>query len=263
MPGQPFVQIDAFTRESFGGNPAAVFLLPSGRDEGWMQRVAREMNQADTAFLVRRDDVFDLRWFTPTVEVELCGHATLASAHMLWEAGVLPSGATARFRTRSGLLTARLHDDRIWLDLPAASLRAEPAVPGLAGALGAEPIGTWRTPFDILVELPDEPTVGALRPDLSRVAAIETRGVIVTARSDRADADFVSRFFAPRIGIPEDPVTGSAHCALGPFWGGRLGRTELTARQLSPRGGTLWIRLDGERVHLGGHAVTVLRGELV
>lgn len=131
MPGQPFVQIDAFTRESFGGNPAAVFLLPSGRDEGWMQRVAREMNQADTAFLVRRDDEFDLRWFTPTVEVELCGHATLASAHMLWESGVLPSGATARFRTRSGLLTARLHDDRIWLDLPAASLRAEPAVPAL------------------------------------------------------------------------------------------------------------------------------------
>jgi PhzF family phenazine biosynthesis protein len=263
MPGQPFVQIDAFTRESFGGNPAAVFLLPSGRDEGWMQRVAREMNQADTAFLVRRDDEFDLRWFTPTVEVELCGHATLASAHMLWESGVLPSGATARFRTRSGLLTARLHDDRIWLDLPAASLRAEPAVPGLAGALGAEPIGTWRTPFDILVELPDQRAVGALRPDLSRVAAIETRGVIVTARSDGAEADFVSRFFAPRIGIPEDPVTGSAHCALGPFWGGRLGRTELTARQLSPRGGTLWIRLDGERVHLGGHAVTVLRGELV
>ena len=263
MPGQPFVQIDAFTRESFGGNPAAVFLLPSGRDEGWMQRVAREMNQADTAFLVRRDDVFDLRWFTPTVEVELCGHATLASAHMLWESGVLPSGATARFRTRSGLLTARLHDDRIWLDLPAASLRAEPAVPGLAGALGAEPIGTWRTPFDILVELPDERTVGALRPDLSRVAAIETRGVIVTARSDGAGADFVSRFFAPRIGIPEDPVTGSAHCALGPFWGGRLGRTELTAWQLSPHGGTLWIRLDGERVHLGGHAVTVLRGELI
>jgi PhzF family phenazine biosynthesis protein len=263
MPGQPFVQIDAFTREAFGGNPAAVFLLPSARDEGWMQRVAREMNQADTAFLVRRDDEFDLRWFTPTVEVELCGHATLASAHMLWESGVLPSGTAARFRTRSGLLTARRRNDRVWLELPAASLLPEPAVPGLADALGAEPIGTWRTPFDILAELPDEHTVGALRPDLSLVAAIETRGVIVTARSDGAGADFVSRFFAPRIGIPEDPVTGSAHCALGPFWGGRLGRTELTARQLSPRGGTLWIRLEGERIHLGGHAVTVLRGELV
>ncbi len=263
MPGQPFVQIDAFTRESFGGNPAAVFLLPSARDEGWMQRVAGEMNQADTAFLVARDDEFDLRWFTPMVEVELCGHATLASAHMLWESGVLPSGTTARFRTRSGLLTARRHDDRIWLDLPAASVRPEPAVAGLAEALGADPIGTWRTPFDILVELRDERTVGALRPDLSRVATIETRGVIVTAPSDGAEADFVSRFFAPRIGIPEDPVTGSAHCALGPFWGGRLGRTELRARQLSLRGGTLWLRLDGERVHLGGHAVTVLRGELV
>ena len=228
-----------------------------------MQRVAGEMNQADTAFLVARDDEFDLRWFPPTVEVALCGHATLASAQMLWESGVLPSGATSRFRTRSGLLTARRRDDRIWLYMTAYALRPEPAVAGLAEALGAEPIGTWRTPFDILVELSDERTVGALRPDLSRVATIETRGVIVTAPSDGAEADFVSRFFAPRIGIPEDPVTGSAHCALGPFWGGRLGRTELTARQLSPRGGTLWLRLEGERVHLGGHAVTVLRGELI
>jgi PhzF family phenazine biosynthesis protein len=263
MPGQPFVQVDAFTRESFGGNPAAVFLLPAARDEGWMQRVAREMNQADTAFLVPRDDEFDLRWFTPTVEVELCGHATLASAHMLWESGVLPSHATARFRTRSGLLTASRQDDRIWLDLPAAPLRAEPAPAELAEVLGVVPLATWRTPFDILAELPDERAVGALSPDLSRLAAIPTRGVIVTAPADGAGADFVSRFFAPRIGIPEDPVTGSAHCALGPFWGERLGRTALTARQLSPRGGTLWIRLDGDRVHLGGHAVTVLRGELV
>src|SRR5262245_25228404 len=167
MPGQPFVQIDAFTRDAFGGNPAAVFLLPSARDEGWMQRVAREMNQADTAFLVQRDDEFDLRWFTPTVEVELCGHATLASAHMLWESGVLPWSATARFRTRSGVLTARRDDDRIWLDLPAAPVQSEPAPAGLAGALGAEPVGTWRTPFDLLVELPDERAVEALRPDLS------------------------------------------------------------------------------------------------
>ena len=263
MPGQPFVQIDAFTRESFGGNPAAVFLLPSARDEGWMQRVAREMNQADTAFLVRRDDEFELRWFTPTVEVELCGHATLASAHMLWESGVLSSETPARFQTRSGLLTARRQDERIWLDLPAAPLRSEPAPAGLAEALGIEPLGTWRTPFDILAELPDERAVVALRPDLSRLATIPTRGVIVTAPADGAGADFVSRFFAPRIGIPEDAVTGSAHCALGPFWGGRLGRTVLTARQLSARGGTLWIRLEGDRVQLGGHAVTVLRGELV
>ena len=263
MAGQPFVQIDAFTRESFGGNPAAVFLLPSARDADWMQRVAREMNQADTAFLVRREDEFDLRWFTPTVEVELCGHATLASAHMLWESGLLPSGATARFRTRSGLLTARRDDDRIWLDLPAAPVQPEAAPAGLAEALGAEPVGTWRTPFDLLVELTDARAVGALRPDLSRVATIPTRGLIVTAASDDAGIDFVSRFFAPRIGIPEDPVTGSAHCALGPFWGSRVGRTALTARQLSPRGGTLWIRLAGDRVQLGGYAVTVLRGELV
>src|SRR5262245_53848204 len=170
MPGQSFVQVDAFTRESFGGNPAAVFLLPTARDEGWMQRVAREMNQADTAFLVPRDDEFDLRWFTPTVEVELCGHATLASAHMLWESGVLPSHATARFRTKSGILTASRQDDRIWLDLPAAPLQAEPAPDGLADALGVVPRATWRTPFDILAELPDERSVGALCPDLSRLA---------------------------------------------------------------------------------------------
>jgi len=238
--GTPLFWVDAFTDTAFRGNPAAICLLDAPADEAWMQRLAFELGLAETAYVVPRSDGdYDLRWFTPTVEIPLCGHATLASAHMLWESGVLPSGATARFRTRSGLLTARLHDDRIWLDLPAASLRAEPAVPGLAGALGAEPIGTWRTPFDILVELPDERTVGALRPDLSRVAAIETRGVIVTARSDGAGADFVSRFFAPRIGIPEDPVTGSAHCALGPFWGGRLGRksdpdsTSEAARRLT------------------------------
>jgi PhzF family phenazine biosynthesis protein len=263
MPAQPFVQVDAFTRESFGGNPAAVFLLPAERESGWMQRVAAEMNQADTAFLVRRDDEFDLRWFTPAVEVDLCGHATLASAHMLWESGALAPDVTARFRTRSGLLTARRDEERIWLDLPAATLRPEPTAAELTAALGAEPLGTWRTPFDLLVELPDEHAVRALTPDLSRLSAIPTRGVIVTAAASGGDYDFVSRFFAPRIGIPEDPVTGSAHCALGPFWGERLGRTVLTARQLSRRGGTLWVRLAADRVQLGGYAVTVLRGELL
>jgi PhzF family phenazine biosynthesis protein len=263
MPAQPFVQVDAFTRESFGGNPAAVFLLPAERDAGWMQRVAGEMNQADTAFLVRRGDGFDLRWFTPMVEVDLCGHATLASAHMLWESGALASDEPARFQTRSGLLTARRDEGRIWLDLPAAEVRPEPPPAALAGTLGAEPVSTWRTPFDLLVELRDEATVRALTPDLSGLSAIPVRGVIVTAPAERADHDFVTRFFAPRIGIPEDPVTGSAHCALGPFWGARFGQTTLTARQVSPRGGTLWIRLAGDRVQLGGYAVTVLRGELL
>jgi PhzF family phenazine biosynthesis protein len=263
MPTQPFVQVDAFTRESFGGNPAAVFLLPSERDAEWMQRVAREMNQANTAFLVPRADEFDLRWFTPAVEVDLCGHATLASAHMLWQSGALAPEATARFRTRSGLLTARRDQGRIWLDLPAGPVHPEPTPAELAGALGAEPVAVWRTPFDLLVELHDEPAVRSLRPDPSRLSMFPTRGVIVTAAASGAEYDFVTRFFAPRIGIPEDPVTGSAHCALGPFWGARLGRTELTARQVSARGGTLWIRLAGDRVQLGGYAVTVLRGELL
>ena len=221
------------------------------------------MNQADTAFLVARDDEFDLRWFTPMVEVELCGHATLASAHMLWESGVLPSGATARFRTRSGLLTARRHDDRIWLDLPAASLRPEPAVPGLAEALGAEPIGTWRTPFDILVELRDERTVGALRPDLSRVATIETRGVIVTARFGRS-----RRGLREPVLRPADRNSRGPGHRVGPLRAGSLlGRPPRPDRAHGPAaltpGGHAWLRLDGERVHLGGHAVTVLRGELV
>jgi PhzF family phenazine biosynthesis protein len=262
MPRQPFTQVDAFTEHPFAGNPAAVCLLPQPKDERWMQQVAQEMNLADTAFLVRRTDGFDLRWFTPSVEVDLCGHATLASAHVLWEEAVVPADTAARFHTRSGLLTASRSDGRIWLDFPALTTGPEPATPELAEALGAPPVGVWRTPFDLLVELASEEAVRTLAPDLARLAQVPVRGVIVTAPSAAPGTDFVSRFFAPRIGIPEDPVTGSAHCALGPFWGDRLGRRELLARQLSPRGGTVWLALAGDRVRLGGHAVTVARGEL-
>jgi PhzF family phenazine biosynthesis protein len=258
----PIVQVDAFTSEPFSGNPAAVCLLPDARDASWMQKVAAEMNLSETAFLVKRGDDFDLRWFTPAVEVDLCGHATLASAHVLWEAGRLPRDATARFHTKSGLLTAERRGDWIELNFPATP--DEPAAPpdGLAGALGASPLYTGRSRFDYLVELESEAAVRNLRPDFAKLRAVPVRGVIVTSRATSGDCDFVSRFFATGAGIDEDPVTGSAHCALAPFWSRRLGKTEFVARQVSARGGVLRVRLDGDRVRIAGQAVTVLRGEL-
>ncbi len=263
MPRQTFVQIDAFTDKPFAGNPAAVCLLPAPRTEEWMQLVAREMNLAETAFLVRTGDGFELRWFTPLCEVDLCGHATLASAHALWEGGHLRAEETARFHTRSGLLTANQADGRIWLDFPSTPAKPVPPPPDLASGVGVALVSAGRTPFDYLVEIEGENTLRSLVPDLTALARLPVRGVIVTARSGGGDIDFVSRFFAPAAGVPEDPVTGSAHCALGPYWAAKLGRTELTAYQTSPRGGTVLIRLAGDRVHLGGNAVTVARGEIL
>lgn len=261
--GQPFSQVDAFADRPFTGNPAAVCILPAERDEEWMQLVAREMNLAETAFLLRRADGYDLRWFTPSCEVDLCGHATLASAHVLWEEGHLPAGAIARFHTRSGILTAAREDGIIWLDFPATPPVPAPAPPELEGGLGVPLRYVGRTPFDYLVEVDSEATVRGLEPDLRLLARVPVRGIIVTAASATAEQQFVSRFFAPAAGVPEDPVTGSAHCALAPFWGERLGRTELRGYQASPRGGLVRLRLAGDRVHLGGLAVTILRGELL
>jgi PhzF family phenazine biosynthesis protein len=260
---QTIVTVDAFTDQPFAGNPAGVCVLQGERDEAWMQAVAREMNLAETAFLRRREDGFGLRWFTPAAEVELCGHATLASAHVLWETGVLPATATARFHTKSGLLTAERRGEWIELDFPATPPEPAEAPPGLAEALGAPPLYVGRSRFDYLVELRDEEAVRALRPDLGRLAQYEARGVIVTAPSANAERDFVSRFFAPRVGVPEDPVTGSAHCCLAAYWSRRLGKTSFLAHQVSARGGALRVELRGDRVGLGGRAVTVLRGELV
>ena len=260
---QPFTQVDAFTDQPFGGNPAAVFVLPSARDAGWMARVANEMNLADTAYLVRRQDGYDLRWFTPAAEVALCGHGTLAGAHVLWEEGHLAAGATARFHTRSGILSAERRDGLTWLDFPATLPAPTPTPAGLDRILGATPRSVWQTAFDLLVELDGEAAVRALDPDLSAVARLPVRGLIVTAASSTDACDFVSRFFAPGIGIPEDPVTGSAHCALAPFWAERLGRTELRGWQASARGGLVRVRHAGDRVHLGGAAVTVARGEIL
>ncbi len=259
----PLFQVDAFTDTAFKGNPAAVCLLPEPRDAGWMQAVAAEMNLSETAFLVPREDGFGLRWFTPTVEVALCGHATLASAHILWETGRLAAADSARFHTKSGLLTAERRDTVIELNFPATRVEPAGAPAGLATALGAEPGFVGRSRFDYLLELADAATVRALRPDHARLAQFPVRGVIVTARSDGPEFDFVSRFFAPGSGVAEDPVTGSAHCALGPYWEAKLGRSRLTAFQASARGGVVKVTVAGERVLLGGQAVTVLRGELV
>lgn len=256
-------QVDAFTAVPFGGNPAAVCLLPSPRETGWMQSLALEMNLSETAFLLRRNDGdFDLRWFTPAVEVDLCGHATLASAHVLWEEGHLEPARQARFHTRSGLLTADRSGSLIEMDFPAKTESPCEAPPGLVDALGAPAVYTGRNQFDYLVELESEKAVRELRPDHGRLKHLPVRGIIVTARGS-STWDFVSRFFAPGSGIDEDPVTGSAHCCLGPYWAAKLGRTELRAYQASPRGGEVNIRIDGDRVRLGGQAVTVLRGDLL
>ena len=257
-------QVDAFSSEPFGGNPAAVCLLPRPVESGWMQRVAREMNLSETAFLVRRDDgAFDLRWFTPAVEVDLCGHATLASAHVLWEENHLAPNAPAVFHTHSGPLSAVRRDDWIEMDFPAEADKAVPAPNGLAGALGTEPTYVGRNRFDYLVEIDTEATVRRLTPDCRRLRTLEARGIIVTARAETDGFDFVSRFFAPHAGIDEDPVTGSAHCCLGPYWRRRLGRDTFTAWQASERGGLVKVEVRGEQVTLSGQAVTVLRGELL
>lgn len=257
------VQVDAFTSAPFGGNPAAVCVLPGPADEKWMQSVAAEMNLSETAFLHRENEGFRLRWFTPTVEVDLCGHATLASAHVLWEDGHLPRGERARFQTRSGTLTAESRDGFIELDFPASPTTSASIPDGLAAGLGVPFAFVGTTPFDYLVEVESETVVRAIRPDLSALGRIPTRGIIVTARASTPGFDFVSRFFGPQCGVPEDPVTGSAHCALGPYWRARLGKDDFVAHQASQRGGDVRVSVRGERVKLGGQAVTVLRGELV
>ena len=263
----PVYQVDAFTGRPFAGNPAMVCLLAEPRDASWMQAVATEANLSETAFLLREGDSYHLRWFTPSTEVELCGHATLASAHVLWETGALPHGEPARFRTRSGLLTATRGDGWIEMDFPAdPPAQAEPP-PGLVEALGVEPLWVGRGRINWLVEVASPGTVRDVRPDLGALRRIPREGVeegvIVTARCDDGEHDFVSRYFAPAAGVDEDPVTGSTHCCLGPYWGARLGKKKLEGYQASRRGGAVGVELRGERVTLRGRAVTVLRGELV
>ena len=266
--GQRIVQVDAFTAVPFAGNPAAVCVLEKPRDENWMQNVAREMNLSETAFVVKHpsENEWLLRWFTPLAEVDLCGHATLATAHVLFEDGHVSREDAARFSTRSGRLTVRSSGGWLEMDFPALAPRQADPPPGLLESLGIDAaVPSWigRNDSDWLVAVEDPDRVRALSPDFVRLAAIEARGVIVTAPSDDKRWDFISRFFAPAVGVPEDPVTGSAHCCLAPYWADRLDRNELAAWQASARGGEVRVRHEVSRVMLTGQAVTVMRGELV
>lgn len=256
-------QVDAFTDRPFRGNPAAVCPLEAPADEGWMQRVAMEMNLSETAFCWPDGDALRLRWFTPVAEVDLCGHATLATSHVLWETGRLADDESARFVSRSGLLGATRRGEVIELDFPARAVSPIKTTGALEAALGVEASVVASDGQSAFLEVADEDTVRGLSPDFRRMNALGVRSAIVTARADAADLDFVSRFFAPGVGIDEDPVTGSAHCSLATYWAGELGRTELVGYQASARGGRVEVRLDGERVYIGGRAVTVMRGELL
>jgi len=253
---------DAFTDHPFAGNPAAVCLLDAPREEAWMQAVAAEMNLSETAFVVRQAGGFGLRWFTPTTEVALCGHATLASAHALWEAGWLAGDEAAHFDTLSGGLVASRRHELIELDFPALPPVSGNLSEDMVGALGAAPRYVGLVGDKHLVEVDSEDTVRTLAPDFQQLGRLPGRGVMVTARGESEGIDFVSRYFAPWVGIDEDPVTGSAHCSLGPYWSKVLRKTEMTAFQASSRGGLVQIRIEGDRVALGGRAVTVWTGEL-
>jgi len=261
--GQLIFQIDSFTERPFAGNPAAVCLLEKAPEDSWMQAVAREMNLSETAYLLPQDGGFGLRWFTPTREVDLCGHATLASAHFLWEQGHLAAGRVARVHTRSGPLTAEKKGNWIEMDFPATPPAPDSSREVLESALGIKAGYVGRSTFDYLVEAGCEEAVRAVRPDFAALRLLNGRGVIVTSRAAGSGYDFVSRFFGPAFGIDEDPVTGSAHSCLGPFWKDRLGRDNLIGFQASARGGFVRTRCVGDRVMISGQAVTVLRGELV
>jgi PhzF family phenazine biosynthesis protein len=259
------VQVDAFTAKAFAGNPAAVCVMAGAADEKWMRDVALEMNLSETAFLYPEGDMetngYRLRWLTPAIEVDLCGHATLASAHVLWEDGHLAADAEARFHTRSGLLTCSKRGDWIEMDFPAKVAEPAETPPRMSEALGAELLYVGRNQFDYLVEVADEATLLAIQPNHHLLRQLPVRGVLVTAKGN--EYDFVSRFFAPGSGIDEDPVTGSAHTALAPYWSAKLGKKEMVGYQASARGGVVKVRMEGDRVILGGQAVTVLRGELL
>lgn len=261
--GLSIFHVDAFTDKPFAGNPAAVCILPEAGDETWMQHVAQEMNLSETAFLFRQDDGFSLRWFTPKVEVDLCGHATLASAHILWETGTLPAQDQARFYTRSGLLTAKRSGDLVELDFPADESHRIDAPREIMNALGVDPLYTGKSRSNYLIEVASEDAVRKLQPDFAALSSFQKAGFIVTSRADSEEFDFVSRFFVPSAGINEDPVTGSAHCCLGPYWQSRLGKDAFVAYQASLRGGVVYVRVGGDRVYISGHAVTVMRGELL
>jgi PhzF family phenazine biosynthesis protein len=262
----PLFQVDSFSAKPFRGNPAGVCLLDRPAPAAWMQNVAKEMNLSETAFLVPESGWFRLRWFTPRAEVKLCGHATLASAHILWEEGILPLGAEARFQTRSGRLTALRRGLWIELDFPArpVSSRRPSWAPKAAAALNlkSKPVFIGMSEEDAVVEVKDERTVRSLQPNSAELRRLPARAVAVTSRASLKGFDFVSRFFAPAVGVDEDPATGSSHCALTPYWAAKLGKPEMLAYQASERGGVLKVRLEGKRVKIAGQAVTIFRAAL-
>jgi PhzF family phenazine biosynthesis protein len=262
MTKTPLFQVDAFTDTPYGGNPAAVCVLSEAKSAAWMQQVAQEMNLSETAFFYPEAEGYRLRWFTPTVEVDLCGHATLATGHVLWSEGYLRDDQEARFYTRSGLLTARRFGNWIELNFPANPSHKIDIPDGLAKALELEPIAVVENSLGYLVEVNQAEQVQTLTPDFMALKQFPVHGVIVTSQGNDP-YDFTSRFFAPAIGIDEDPVTGAAHCCLGPYWQAKLGKADFLAYQASPRGGVMKVQTQGDRVCLSGQAVTVLRGELL
>lgn len=259
---QEIFQVDAFTDKPFTGNPAAVCMLSEPADDRWMQQVATEMNLSETAFLVEQNDGFQLRWFTPAVEVELCGHATLASAHILWEQGVLASDSPARFHTRSGLLSAVHKGAWIEMDFPAEPETQAEFPEDIIEAFGVQARYVGKNRFDFLLEFESAETIRKMTPNFSLLNPVSSRGFIVTSPSDSDQYDFISRFFAPAAGINEDPVTGSAHCCLGVYWAKKLGTNELIGYQASKRGGVVKVRVGDGRVYLSGQAITVMRATL-
>ena len=259
----PIYQVDAFTAAPFMGNPAAVCILNSFTDENWMQLVAREMNLSETAFLIPKGDGYRLRWFTPATEVSLCGHATLASAHVLFEKGHVSSDTVAKFYTSNGLLTAKKRGSWIWMDFPRFEVADIKPPLGLTDALGVTPTNVVKSGENILVEVASEDQIRECTPDFRQLVKLPIQGVAITARSTKPGIDFVSRYFAPWVGIDEDPVTGSAHCCLGPYWGVRLKKEEMTAYQASTRGGIVKMIIGKDRVKLGGQAVMILEGRVL
>ncbi len=256
------IQVDSFTSELFKGNPAAVCLLEKQMDDGWMQNIAKEMNLSETAFLLNIKDGYKLRWFTPVMEVDLCGHATLASAHVLYEEGLLSPEQQARFHTRSGLLTVIKKGDWLEMDFPAETVKTVEVPPVLLEAIGARPVYTGKCKTGHFFKYESEKHVQDIKPNFHLLREMPVQGIIVTAKSDSGEYDFVSRFFAPNLGINEDPVTGSAHCSLGPFWQKELGKPDFLAYQASERGGVIKVSVRSDRVRIGGQAVTLYKGFL-
>ena len=260
----PFYQVDAFAVKPFKGNPAAVFLLESARDDSWLQAVAEEINLPETAFLLPKGHDYQLRWFTPTTEVDLCGHATIASAHILYEFGYYDFEETINFHTRSGIITSTFNRGTIELDMPRLNVKATPMPEGLPKILGTEPVATLVSDAKTLIaEMPTSEHIRNFSPNFDEIENLDFEGLAITALSDDPRFDFISRYFSPRAGIPEDPVTGMAHCALGPYWEAKLGKSNLHAYQASARGGEVWLRVTPNRVFVGGKAVTVLAGEML